>query len=420
MKNITSPRTTAISPLAHRSMDLSPSQPAGGVPAYIHEARVVDVNMVTWTVDVRTQFDQKFYANVQVSSPYMHANRGEGWYAVPEVNAKCMVCIPSDGPPPFILCFIMPMETPEDPEGDDAAEEAASKTGSNQGAVFSGGRPKGKPGDMVWRGRDGNFAIMHRGGVLQLGSTALAQRLYIPLGNIIMDISQRYEHHNVGGSVNWGLSTSESEAHPETEYSQTFRAHADTKYADVRLAVGTVHQPVPEPAGDDGSASSNARLGIGQGKLVAELVIAPGGFDAESGAPVEDVASKVLVRMFFDDKGGGCLRMEGSMNLQIKGKLRIAATEGVEFSSGKSLDLTSSDVSRMSGGKGVQITAENGAVILNGGASPVATVGSAVDILITVPVPIMVGGVAGVISTGAKFTGFVVNGSNTVLVPGPG
>jgi len=418
-QNITNPRTEVRTPLERTSMRGSWTQPQGGAPAFIHEARVLDFNLVTWTVDVRTQFDQKFFPNVQVASPYMHANRGEGWYCIPEVNAKCLVCIPSDGPPPFVLAFIMPMETPEDPEGSGDETKAAETTGTNQGAVFSGGRSRGKPGDQIWRGRDGNFVILHRGGVLQIGATELAQRIYIPLGNIVTDISQNYEHHNTGGSINWGMSTSFTDDNPETEFRQTFRMYANDERSDVRVAVGKVHQPVPEPSGDAGELSANSNLELGR-QIAFELVVAPGGFETESGAPAGDAAKLTKLRLFFDAEGGGFLRAEGAVNVRIKKKLRIVADGGIDISTKKTCQLSSDEVVRVLGKKGVQITAADGAVVLNGGDTPVAAVGSAVDILVSIPVPIVVGGVPGVISAGAKFTGFVVNGSSKVLVPQPG
>lgn len=422
-RNITDPQQDTRTPFERTSMRTSWTFPQGGGPAFIHEARVIDVNLVTWTVDVRSQFDQKFYPNVQVASPYLHANRGEGFYAVPEVNAKCLVCLPSDGPPPFVLAFIMPMENPEDAEGDDEAEAAAEKAGANRGAVFSGGRSRGKPGDMVWKGRDGNFVVLHRGGVLQIGATELAQRIYIPLGNIVTDVSQNYEHHNTCGSVNWGLSTSYTDQNPETEFRQTFRLYANDEKATVRLAVGKVHQPVAEPAGDAGESSANSALEIGREEIAFELVVAPDAFDAESGT-FNAAAEATRLRMFFDKNGGGFLRAEASVNIRIKKKLRLVADEGFELSTGKSFQLTADELVQVIGRKGVQITAEKGAVTMNGGSVPVAAVGSAVTVVVAQPVPITVGlppaATPGFITAGATLTGFVVNGSSTILVPPPG
>ena len=419
MKNITSPRKDASTPLERTSMRTSWTQPAGGGPAFIHEARVIDVNYVTWTVDVRTQFDQKFFPDVQVCSPYMHANRGEGIYAMPEVNAKCYVCLPSDGPPPFILGFIMPMETSEDVEGDDETEAAKEKTGTTTGAVFSGGRSRAKPGDITIKGRDGNFITLHRGGVLQIGSTELAQRLYIPLGNIVTDISQQYEHHNTGGSINWGLSTSGTDQNPETEWRQTFRLYANSEFADVRVAVGKVHQPVLEPVGDEGETSANNTLGIGKSATVFEVVVAPGGFNAESGTPNSDTAGLTKLRFFVDADGNAMVRAEGSVNIRVKEKLRLSVDKGIEVLSKGPVTITAQGLARLQGA-GIQLTATGGSVVVNGGDAPVATVGSLVDIVVVTPVPIVVGGVPGTITTGARFTGVVRTGSPTFLAPRAG
>jgi hypothetical protein len=75
----------------------------------------------------------------------------------------------------------------------------------------------------------------------------------------------------------------------------------------------------------------------------------------------------------------------------------------------------------------VQITAASGATVINGGDTPVAAVGSAVNVLVTTPVPVVVMmpgtppvPTPAVISSGAMFTGFIINGSSTVLVPRPG
>lgn len=405
-------------PLERTGLRTAWTQPEGGAPAYMHECRVVNVNLVNWTVDVRTQFDNKFFGNIQVASPYMHPNRGEGIYVMPEVNSKCIVCLPSDGPPPFVASFIMPVESVEDFDTD----QVQGTTGMGP-STFQGGRPRAKPGDIFLRGRDGQFVVLHRGGVLQVGSTSLAQRMYIPLGNIITDISQNYEHHNTGGSIRWGITSSSTDKTPETEFVQTFRVLANDEKADVRVAIGKVLQPTPEPAGEDGEISTNAGFGLGRGgdnPVVCEVAIAPQGFETESGAPTraQDITTFKFV---FDKTGNAFMRAEGNVNIRIKKKLRIRADQDITFSTkGLLLAESSEDRVRIQGNKGVEIVAENGVVTINGGATPVAVVGSAVDVLISIPVPIITPVGPGVISPGARLTGFIANGSSTVLAPPPG
>jgi hypothetical protein len=55
----------------------------------------------------------------------------------------------------------------------------------------------------MMRTRDENFIILRRGGVVQLGATPLAQRMFIPLGNIIHDFCETYRLDALGGSLEW-------------------------------------------------------------------------------------------------------------------------------------------------------------------------------------------------------------------------
>ena len=276
-----------FNPLDWSSMASSSwTQPEGSVPAYIHEARVFDVNMTNWTVNVATIFDQRIMLDIQVAAPYLNPNQGEGMYCVPEVGSKCLVCVPSDGPPPFVLAFIMPMISLADTSTDEAPAGTAPRGGASLGSkdyTYSGGRSRGKPGDIVARGRDGNFMILHRGGVAQFGSGPLAQRICVPLQNLVTDISQNYNHFNGGGSVNWGIQERGS-SNPAAEMRQTFRVYANDEFADVRFSVGHVRAPVPEPTGDDGEDSGNSQLGIGTDEdTVLEVVMARNGFDTHAG-----------------------------------------------------------------------------------------------------------------------------------------
>lgn len=388
-------------------------QSEGGNPAYIHEGRIINVNYVNWTIDFQSQFDQKTYFDIQVASPYMHPNFGEGIYVVPEINAKCLVCIPSDGPPPFVLAFIMPMESKDVPVG----EQTSSGTGS-EGSTFAGGRKRGKPGDIIVRGHDGNFMILHRGGVLEIGASPVAQRIYIPLQNVITDISQQYEHHNSGGSINWGISSSSTDENPETQYIQTFRLFANDEKADVRVAVGKVHQPTPEPAGDAGSLSLyNEAL---NGKTVAvELAIAPGGFDAGTGALDPSAQAGTKLKLMFSRDGGGFLRAEGTVGLRIKGKLQLDVDGDYALNCKGTVRINSDKKIELRSEAGIDISAKKGVIRLNGGSKPIATVGSTVSIIVKAPIPIIVGappgGTPGVISAGAIFDGNISSGNPTIL-----
>jgi len=364
-----------------KGMRTSQTQGEGLVPALVLECNVVDVNFVNWTVDVFSAFDQRYFPNIQVASPYVHPNRGEGIYAMPEIMAKCLVAIPSDlGSPPYVIGFVMRMEDKQVPEG-----EETDSSGGMGPSTFAGNRKRGKPGDIVMKGRDGNFVVLHRGGVLQVGSTSLAQRIYIPLRNLITDVSQNYEHFNMGGAINWGISTGETTAEPETEFRQVFRLFANDIMADARIAIGKVHQPIPEPAGSEGEIEDLNNLGIGtdpDNPIVIEVAIAPQAFNAETGAPNISVAQNgTKMKFFFDQKGGGFLRAEGSLLIRIKEKFKLKADKGIEFESDEDV-IFRCRMFKVESESGVRMDIGDGNLRMGAGELDAATVGSAVDLTI--------------------------------------
>lgn len=362
-------------PMQRTAFRTSWSQPEGVVGAIIIEGVVADLNLSIWTVDVVSKYDQKFYPNVQVSSPYMHPFSGEGIYIMPDIGAKCHVCIPSDGPPPFLMDFIMPQETitnvgtEEEDSGGGAAEQPSD-------ATFSGGRPKPKPGDIYIKGRDGNFVILHKGGVLQIGSANLAQRLYIPLQNLITDISQNYRHYNTGGSINWFLAQGESKDNPHTILKETYRLRAADKEASIRIATGEVRDPVRESDADVRSRMAGENMATKENPIYCEVTLAPEGFEADSGATREDTPDKTVLRYFFDKAGNVLLRTEGSAFMFARYNITLEAKQIMELVSNRL-------VVRTTGGTilsedYLNITTKN--LQINAGNKPVAHVGSVVEV----------------------------------------
>lgn len=352
------------------------TQPEGAGVPMILEGKVVDNNTVLWTVDVVSQFDAKKFLNIQVGSPYMHSKRGEGIYAMPELGSKCHVCIPSDGCPPFVLDFIMPSEATYD-----GAEEGPTDS------TYAGGRVRAKPGDIVARGRDGNFVILHRGGVLQIGASELAQRIYIPLQNLISDISQNYRHYNTGGSENWFIATAESEENPPTIWKGTYRLLAGDARATIRIAYGPLRDDVGEPG--DGASSDLSQLGIGSSPIVMEVAIAPDGFGADDGSTNGKTVDQTVLRYFFDKDGNAFMRSEGSVLLMSRNKLRVVSEDNIDIRTKKNFTLVVQGTSRIDGGKLLELTGK--VTKINGGSKPTAHVGSLVECRVTLPLMGIVG-----------------------------
>lgn len=154
-------------------------------PATVETVRITNVNIEDWSIDCVSEYGNKNYFDIPVMSPYFHYANGEGIYVVPEVGAMGWLCIPSSGrrAGPFLLGF----QAPHDEDNDS----------------FRCGRQTFTPGDIVLRTRDENFLTLRRGGVVQIGATPTAQRMYIPINNVIRDFCENYELNTFGGELLW-------------------------------------------------------------------------------------------------------------------------------------------------------------------------------------------------------------------------
>lgn len=365
---------------------------AGHTPALSLQAKITNVNMVNWTVDVVSQFDRHWFSDIQVLSPYLHPNNGEGIYVMPEVGAVCQICVPSDSSPPYVLGFLAPMETsggnqlqdPSDPSSasttapdgtqtadpdagtsSDAPAGTRSRGGStpspNVDASFAAGRPPSQPGDIVMRTRDGNFLILHRGGVLSYGSTELAQRIYIPIGDKILDVSKDYTHQNIGGTIHWGLQQGPSIQNPACEYVETYRLFANDQYASIKLSKGKVLNPVGEPPA---TADDVQTYGIGTDPkfpLTYELAIVPGGpsgFLPVSGDVSDSkVQAAVTLRIAMDLKGNVRFRSLGSAAISFGNRLKVSVANDFVVRA-KDLDFSASNTASFGGENLTSITGD--------------------------------------------------------------
>jgi hypothetical protein len=393
---------------------------AGTVPAVVVQGRVIGLNLVNWTVNVISQFDRLRFFDIQVGALYANPNNGEGVYAFPEIGATCMVTVPSDSTPPFVSSFVMPVEA-INTSADDAPLGTSSlgKPAQNaSSATFGGGRPKAKPGDIVMRTRDGNQIILHRGGILQIGATEVAQRIYIPIGNQIVDFSEQYSHHNAGGSILWGLQEGPATEHQATQYCEVFRVYADDKYADVRITKGKVLFPAGEPTGSDGEIEGVAAFGIGvEDVVVYEVAVAPGGFGDKTGTDENNARQNSVFRFFFDRKGNTFLRCKGNMLASVKKKLRLKVTDTMEVLGEKNLSMRFATGVDIDGGAYTHI--RGGVIRLGKGTRPAAAIGDAV--LVTLPAAEMTGTVGGSAFTGiitfaTPVPGVITSGEPTVLI----
>jgi hypothetical protein len=286
-------------------------------PFACEEATVLDVNRQNWTCRVATTHSAKVLTDIQWAVPYHHYADGEGFHFMPEPGAKCYLATPNDGTPQFIMAFIAPptqksakTDAPLRPEG----------TGEvNQDVSYQSKRPDLNPGDIAFNTRDGNFLILRRGGIVQLGATPLAQRVIVPVRNFIHDYCENYELATPAGDVTWTIDRPELDTTGQPACSWTFhmREFATDKSATVRVR-------------------HLALAGAGAQKAAWEVHIAPNGIDTRT----ESVSSAVYSMLVLIDgtkteliganrsiqvKGDDTLTVDGDQTTKVGGAAKLKA-----------------------------------------------------------------------------------------------
>lgn len=296
----------------------------------VEAARIVSVNIKDWSVDAVTLLGNKVYEGIQVSSPYLHFVNGEGMYAMPEVGSTCWVCKPSTGTAAaaFILGFSAPTDEREDADG--------------SVGEFKVGRQNLNPGDIMLRTRDENFMILRRGGVLQLGATPIAQRLYLPIGNVIRDMCENYGLFTLGGELTWTVERAET----------TISGDAPTQLA---LKV--------KQAANEAEHIATVTLGshTDDDDLVLSLRIAASG----------DVGAETTIDLKMTKDGGIVWAVKKNYEMTTQGDISLSSGQRLTLSGG-----TSTSISAI---QGLEITSgATGTTIQSAG--PISIVGSAVTI----------------------------------------
>lgn len=294
----------------------------------IEQGRVINVNMRRWTADVRSQVNQSVFLDTQWGNPYLHFTQGEGIYAMPEVGALCMVCRASDSPP-FIMCFVTTFErnqseTDEASQGERDISEGQEQ--SNANVNFSAGRPDLQQGDMMMRGRDGNQIWLRRGGVVEIGATAISKRLYVPLLNYIRDFCENYTLHTFGGDMSWTVKRVDED--PEGLAKAVFTIAAKESAQDEKASVAV----------RIGEVSDEGRLSI----VVAPDAIDMGNYEAESTVFTLNVDKEGSVSV--TSKKDATLTIEGDLATTVQGSATYT------YQGGQTVDVSGDQATTISGG----------------------------------------------------------------------
>ena len=324
-------------------------------PAYVESGVVANVNVKNLTIDWVSQFTSKSIQDLQIMKPYFHFSNGEGLTCVPEVGALCVVCWPSDDDPPFVLGFLgaPELEGADTPkiedfvgtggvETEEGAPESVSTTSTGsttlevgadtRGVSYRGGLPVLNPGDMLWQGRDENFVILRRGGVLQVGSTQICQRLYIPVLNFIRDISENYELNTAAGHISWTVERKEDTTDGKIPTNFTFvaREYPNDKKASIKVFMG-----------------SSEKVDKVTDKTFIEVAIAPQNIDPDTGKL--DSTPVYVVRM---DKAGNTYTMQAeTREEEIKGdhNMAISGDQDIKIDGNRGLTVGGDDDTEIDG-----------------------------------------------------------------------
>ena len=305
---------------------------SGSRGARIETGVVANVNVRSLTIDWVSQYNGRQITDVQIMTPYLHFNNGEGFTCVPEVGAICVLCWPTDDDPPFVMGFLSApelegadfskfinekllepgVESEEDMDKQNTISSGGSTAPSDNPSdvSFRAGRPILNPGDMFWQGRDENFVVLRRGGVLQLGSTNICQRAYIPILNYIRDFCENYELNTAAGSLSWTVKRQENDpsGNAPTEYELIAREYAQDKKASVKVLLGSLDDAAKPPGGD---------------KTFVEVTIAPQQIDPTTGEL--SGKDKFVFRldkagnMFVHQAGDRTEVIDGDVDVTIKG-----------------------------------------------------------------------------------------------------
>lgn len=315
----------------------------GFFPAVIEEAMVVDVNKANFTVKVVTRHTQKSFEDLQCAMPYFHNNNGEGIYFLPEVGARCQIFRGNDTTPPFILGFIA---IPSVMESDDGSPtRSTTEGGSTTDVSFRGRRLDIQPGDIFMTTRDENFILLRRGGVLQLGSTELAQRIYIPINNYVRDFAENYTMDTFGGNIRWTVERQENDPGGNAPASYVF--HMNENAQDEKASFRVRHFPLRGPDGGDAQ--------------VWEIMVAAQGINTETGE-VSNATYSMLLKM-----DGTKTEMIGSnYSLRVKGNYDVQVDGDASIKAGGKAKLEGTTEARV---KGSQVILEGS--VLAGGADAI-------------------------------------------------
>lgn len=170
-------------------------------------------------------------------------------------------------------------------------------------------------GDIHISTRDGNAIWLHRGGVVEIGSTAITKRFYIPLLNTIRDVCENYELLSLGGEMSWSVQRDDRNASGDAEATFTLasRNFAQDEFASVFLQTGHV---------DDTNRF--------------KLVVAPNIINPRTG----EVDGEAVYTMEIDEEGNLDVFVKKKATIEIEDELDLTVGADANLNFGSNLNET--------------------------------------------------------------------------------
>ena len=167
----------------------------GAIEAMLVE--VVSVDARAKTVDVKGKTSNSTPIKVPLAYGYAHGSHAGGILYMPEVGATAWLGTMPDRSH-VILCYV---------NSPDLVPAAGQEALGDTELSYAGKQDFLEQGDIRIACADGNQVILRRGGIVQLGSTAMSQMMFIPLENLLRIFAQRFQLRSPLGEIDWGHAT---------------------------------------------------------------------------------------------------------------------------------------------------------------------------------------------------------------------
>lgn len=313
-------------------------------PVSIELAKVLDVFPDTYTCHVITIAGHR-ELTAKFAVPVLGQDRGGGLNFMPVPESFCYVAIPGDGTGSFILGFTE-IENPDENQGSDTTD--------SDDPSYAGERPRLEPGDIALTTKDGNFIYVRRGGIVQIGASQLAQRIYIPVENIVRDYYQRYHGFSPIGEMIWEHSLVTEDALNDGDISAIVKFSCKEKIQDasnsVEVRVGhlgpelldaTINSNLlqegnPDKIGDEAyTGDGDEEHVIGNGRKVDGLGFNPDPNDMDTvgmlSITVNPQGAGAVYKFQISKDGSNFIRAEGHIHIETNMGYFVSATpeEGI-------------------------------------------------------------------------------------------